>query len=206
MKRFFVFFLALVLMFSCSAIGETAEDWSAAPVITCAYEIAKGEIYLEWEGNAPFYGVQVAGKKEKVVNQNSATVKVEEGRQSISVRSLDKNKDENAKGIVDLDINALGGLHIDTDAFGLNSKNMIGGKVSKLDIDYSPSKIHDTMPEKLNAFTDSKGVVHFSFVLCAAALAQIARQPRLPEAVSRSFPQNRSGRGRFSRQNAPAPS
>lgn len=97
MKRFWIVLLLSVLCGVAVATAESDTAWRAAPVITQAYEIAPGELYLEWQGAAPVYQVHVDGEKVANTNVNHIRVKIKEGTHVLHVYPISEAKAADTK-------------------------------------------------------------------------------------------------------------
>lgn len=159
-----------VLLFPSVVICEETPDWSTAPIITKAYELESGKIYLEWQGKAPVYQVYMDGKSLTSVIVNNAIIPITKGTHSVTVYPINETK--NADTTLRLEIQGdgkvlgrLGGsIDIDLGALGLDPKKLTAGQPSKaLHIDYSPNPIFDSTPIIQEAFTDSKDRVCLLF-------------------------------------------
>lgn len=171
MKKWLILILAILLFAPC-ALCEEAE-WSAAPVITKAYELSGGKLYLEWEGNAPVYQVYMDGKSVSSVIVSSAIVDLKKGTHTLNVYPINESSAVDTK--IDLSINAgpsfagqsidVGGsIGFDLAALGLDHKNLTAGTPSlPLNIDYVENPILSAAPEKPEAFTDFDDFVHLTF-------------------------------------------
>ena len=171
MKKLFAFLFVIVLMIPCIAIGEaTEEEWRTAPVITHAYEISSGKLYLEWEGKAPVYQVYMDGKKVDDVIVNNAVIPVKDGSHSIIVYPINESKKADTKLELGIgsDIKIFGGLQgsigIDLATLGLDPQKLTAGNPSAtLSVDCNTSTLFDASPEQLEAMTDPEDRVHISF-------------------------------------------
>ena len=165
MKKLFAFFLAIGLMIPFAAISEAEEEWRTAPVITHAYELSAGKLYLEWEGHAPVYQVYMDGKSVADVIVNNAVISVKDGTHSILVYPINEAKSADTKIELGLNASVIGGsIGLDLAALGLDPKKMTAGDPSKaLNVDYTPNTIFEAKPEKLVATTDADDKVLLSF-------------------------------------------
>lgn len=167
MKKLTGIFLAVLtmLLFS-AAVCEDSSDWNSRPVITKAYELTAGKLYLEWQGNAPVYQVYMDGKAVASVIVSNAVISVKKGSHTISIYPITETKSADTK--VDVQINSVifsGGLEIDLASLGLDPKKLSAGTPSDtLYIDYTVNPIFSAVPDKLAAETDYKNRVLLSFV------------------------------------------
>ena len=169
MKRVLILIAAILLLSVPAARAESGAEWNAAPVITKAYELSAGELYLEWQGNAPVYQVYMDGKSVADVIVNNAVIPVKKGTHNILVYPISESKSADTK--LDLGLNiggdsiGLGGnLGLDLGALGLDPKKLAAGNPSEpLHIDYTADPIYNASPEELAAETDFGGRVHLSF-------------------------------------------
>ncbi len=164
MKKRALFFVVLLLLLSTAvAMGESAAEWSDAPVIKKAYELEAGKLYLEWQGNASGYHVYMDGKRVANVIVNNAVISITKGSHMICVYPVnDINKES------DVDIGVTAGnnfsidLGLDLSALGLN-KLVAGNPSDMLSIDYTPNLISGAVPDQLEAETDLEDRVQLSF-------------------------------------------
>lgn len=165
MKKMLVFLLVMVFLFSSAALGEETGDWQTAPVITQAYEISSGNLYLEWVGYAPVYQVYMDGENITSVIVNHAIIPVKTGTHSILVYPISESK--NADTRIELGLNAQiigGSIGLDLAALGLDPKKLMAGNPSMpLNIDYTADPVFNAVPEQLSAVTDSQDRVRLSF-------------------------------------------
>lgn len=169
MKKFFVFlFIAAFFLMPLTSLCETAEDWQIAPVLTKAYEISSGKLYLEWEGNAPVYQVYMDGKSISSVIVNNAVISISQGTHTIHIYPIDETKEADTTINIGVGSDKLKVLNldlgIDLALIGLDPKKLVAGTPSDaLYIDYSPNTIFITEPEQLQATTDLQDRVLLSF-------------------------------------------
>lgn len=162
MKRFWIVLLLSVLCGVAVATAESDTAWRAAPVITQAYEIAPGELYLEWQGAAPVYQVHVDGEKAANTNVNHIRVKIKEGTHVLHVYPISEAKAADIK--IELGMESFGNFGIDLAALGLNPKNLTAGTPSEpLNINYIESTIFNAEPVILQASTDFDDCVLLEF-------------------------------------------
>ena len=158
----------LVLLFVCLFVVAAAEDdmaWANAPVITKAYEISSGKLYIEWEGSAPVFQVYKDGQSVASVIVNNAVIPIEKGTHSISIYPINEVKSADTSFKVGVDIAGYGGeIGLDLGALGLDPKKLAAGNPSEtLSIDYIPDAIFDAQPEIKSAITDFNDHVVLSF-------------------------------------------
>lgn len=162
MKKLCAFLLVLAMLLSCAAMAEEDEAWRTAPVITKAYEIASGKLYLEWEGNAPLYRVYMDGASVADVIVNNAVIDVAKGTHIIFVYPVSEAKAVDTKIDFSLDNSVM--IGIDLAALGINPQNLAAGNPSApLNIDYMPNSLVTSVPEDLTATTDADNRVLLSF-------------------------------------------
>ena len=68
--------LMLVVLLACPAALAEDDAWADAPVITTAYELSPGKLYLAWTGFAPVYQVYMDGESVASVIVNNAVIDV----------------------------------------------------------------------------------------------------------------------------------
>ena len=159
MKKWLILILAILLFAPCALCEEA--DWSASPVITKAYELSGGKLYLEWEGNAPVYQVYMDGESVAEAVVSNAIIHVEQGTHTLNVYPVSENTSGDTK--VDLNFNIVS-FDLDLAALGLDHKNLTAGTSSlPLNIDYVENPILSAAPEKPEAFTDFDDFVHLTF-------------------------------------------
>ena len=165
MKKWLVSFLIIAMIISCAALGESSSNWQIAPVITQAYELSSGELYLEWEGAAPVYQVYMDGECIESTIVNNAILPVKNGTHSITVYPISEAKSADTKIELGLTAKVIGAsVGLDLAALGLDPKNLTAGTPSSpLNIDYTSSPIFSASPEELQAVTDPQNRVHLSF-------------------------------------------
>ena len=173
MKRILILFLIMLIVVPVLGCAQSA-DWAAAPVITKAYELSSGKLYLEWEGNAPLYQVYMDGKSVADVIVQNAVIPIEKGTHTLLVYPINESAAVNTT--IDLSINAEtpklagqginvgGSIGFDLAALGLDHKNLTAGTPSApLNIDYTPNLIGASTPDKPDAATDAQNCVLLSF-------------------------------------------
>lgn len=172
MKKVFCLFLMIAIFFIPCASAEQPNDWASAPIITEAYELSEGKLYLKWTGAAPVYQVYMDGQSVANVIVDNAVISIEKGTHAINVYPI--NEAKSADTTIDIglgfggklaDIVGLNGnLNFDLATLGLDPKNLTAGNPSEtLRVDYSPSAIFSTSPEKPNATTDFDDRVILTF-------------------------------------------
>ena len=173
MKKLFstcVFALALSLLIGQSVYAD-GEDWKTMPVITHIYELAKEKVFLEWEGNADLYRINIDGKDVSTVKLKNANINLKPGTHNIVIIPL-KYESRNADTRVDLNIDASvggqgvgGGGSIDLAALGIDPKDIKQGTQSKpFKMKYSVDPVMNAVPEVTGAYTDFDNRVVLSFV------------------------------------------
>ena len=165
MKRT-VFLLAVILLLTTGmAMCETASNWTDAPVITKAYEIESGKLYLEWQGNAILYQVYMDGESVASVIVNNAVIPLKNGSHMIYIFPIYETKAADTS--IDFDINSKlgsGGVRLDLAALGIDPKKLTAGNPSEvLSVDYTPDPIFNAAPDQLAAEMDFGDRVHLSF-------------------------------------------
>lgn len=156
--------LALLMVMCCFvAIAEEDNSWRTAPVITRAYEISSGKLYIEWEGNAPVYQVYLDGSSVASVVVNNAVIDIKKGTHTILVYPIVEDKAANTTLEVDFDIIGAS-LDVDLAMLGIDPKSLTAGTPSEpLYIDYAPDSVYAAVPENLTATTDFDDRVILSF-------------------------------------------
>lgn len=162
-KRLLALLLALSSVLSCGFCEEN--DWAAAPVITHAYEMTEGKLFLQWTGSAPVYQVYMDGESAASVIVTNAVIDIKKGTHAIYVYPINEDKTINTQFDVGLSASKIAGnISIDLAALGLDPKDLTAGTPSApLNIDYTPSAIFDAAPEQLVAVTDFDNHVSISF-------------------------------------------
>lgn len=153
-----------VLMLCCVISGFATEDdaWKTAPVITHAYEIDSGKMYLEWEGSALVYQVYVDGEKVVDVNVCNAVIPIKNGLHQIQVYPIYEYKAADTKVEINVSVIDIG---LDLATLGLDGKEMMAGVPSDVfSVDYVASTIFEAVPDQLAAVTDFDDTVSISFV------------------------------------------
>lgn len=164
MKKLFALML-LLLSVSC-AYCEESNVWRTAPVITKAYELSAGKLYLEWNGQAPVYQVYMDGRSVANVIVSNAVIDVKKGTHTILVYPINEAKAADTKVDIGVGSNSFigGNLEVDLALLGLDPKNLSAGAASvPLNIDYTPDPIFSTAPSEISASTDWNNMVHLSF-------------------------------------------
>lgn len=163
-KRLVSLILIVVLVFSIqiSAYAASSGDWSEMPTITDIYELEKGKVYLEWDGNATLYYVYVDGKKEQTVNLKSTSINIKEGAHQIIIVPISLES-KNVNTNVELGYGDFSGS-IDLAALGIDPKNIYQGTASKTyKLNYTVNPFLNAVPEVLGATTDFEDRVCLSF-------------------------------------------
>lgn len=165
MKKTLVLLLAVLLSFTGMVYAAETEGWQTAPVITQAYEISSGNIYLEWMGSAPVYQVHMDGESVASVVVNHAVIPVKAGTHSFVVYPISESKSADTKVELGLNATVIGGsIGLDLAALGLDPKKLVAGDPSSpVNIDYMDAAIFNATPEQLCAVTDSQNRVLLSF-------------------------------------------
>ena len=168
MKKGFWAAVCLCLAVAALAAPATAEEQESGitiPVITSAYELSSGKIYLEWSGNAPVYRVYVDGEAKMDTNVSNANVSLNPGTHTLLVYPFSESK--NAETTIDLGVDIMnygGSISLDLAALGLDPKKLTAGTPSApLNIDYRPDSIFESAPDKFSAITDQDDRVLLSF-------------------------------------------
>lgn len=165
MKKLLILLLGILLLLSSAATAEESDAWRTAPVITTAYEMSAGKLYIEWEGNAPVYQVYMDGESVANVIVCNAVINVSKGTHTILVYPISEAKSADTKVDFSLDAKLIGGsFGLDLAALGLDPKNLAAGDPSvPLYIDYTPDQLMSAVPEDLTATTDFDDRVLLSF-------------------------------------------
>lgn len=116
MKRFWIVLLLSVLCGVAVATAESDTAWRAAPVITQAYEIAPGELYLEWRVLHRFIRCTWTVKSCQY-DGNHIRVKIKEGTHVLHVYPISEAKAADTK--IELGWKSFGNFGIDLAALGL---------------------------------------------------------------------------------------
>lgn len=166
MKKLLTIIFVILLCTGTLAIGEEDDTWRTAPIITNAYELSSGKLYLEWEGYAPVYQVYMDGKSVTDVIVSNAVIDITKGTHTILVYPINEAKSADTKINIGSDNALIGGnLEVDLAILGLDPKNLTAGSPSAaLNIDYTPNPILNAAPDELTATTDFDNVVQLSFV------------------------------------------
>lgn len=165
MKKTLAVLLAVLLPFTGIVFAEATDEWQTAPVITQAYEISSGNVYLEWVGYAPVYQVHMDGESAASVIVNHAVIPVKAGTHSFVVYPISESKSADTKLEVGLNASVIGGsIGLDLAALGLDPKKLVAGNPSlPVNIDYMDAAIFNATPEQLCAVTDAQNRVQLSF-------------------------------------------
>lgn len=157
--------LAMVVWNPTAAEEEAAEPGILVPVITSAYELSAGKLYLEWTGNAPVYQVFVDGSSVTSVIVTNTTITLERGTHTIRVYPFSEKN--NADTTIDFGLNILkagGNISLDLAALGLDPKKLTAFTPSEpLNIDYRPDSVFESAPDKFSAITDQNDRILLSF-------------------------------------------
>ncbi len=170
MKKPSVLLLCLVLFLIPSfSFGEEKSDWADAPIITKAYELESGKLYLEWDGNAPIYQVYMDGASVANVIVTNAVIPIKRGTHNICVYPINESKSADTAMNIGFDMGNKsifeGSLGFDLATLGLDPKKLTAGTASdSLYIDYNPDMLYNSAPDELAASTDFDNRVNLSFV------------------------------------------
>ena len=156
--------VAIVLVLSVHITALAAgDDWKTKPTITHAYELSKEKIFLEWEGKADLYRVNIDGKETATVNVKSATVDLKAGVHNIIIVPL-MLKSKNADTKIELNLRDIGGGSIDLAALGIDPKDVHQGTQSEpFKMNYSVDTFLNATPEVKGAYTDFDDNVVLTF-------------------------------------------
>lgn len=168
MKKLFAVFFVMLLCLCGLALADD-DAWMNPPVITAAYEISAGKLYLEWQGSAPVYQVYMDGQSVASAIVSNAIIPISKGTHAISVYPINETK--NADTTLELGFNGkvlkqdVGtSITLDLGALGLDPKKLVAGNPSEtLSIDYIPDAVFDAQPEIKSAITDFNDHVVLSF-------------------------------------------
>ena len=166
MKKCWIIFLLLLCLFSISCLGEENDNWHEAPVITKAYELSAGKLYLEWEGNAPAYQLHMDGKAIAVATMKNAIISLKKGTHTILIYPVnDAGSVANAEKVLQFDIDIIGAsIGLDLAALGLNPQNLTAGTSSlPFSIDYTENPIYKSVPQITSISTDELDRVVITF-------------------------------------------
>jgi len=166
MKKWLIWVLFILLALVPTALCEESDQWRTAPVITTAYELSSGQLYLEWEGYAPVYQVYMDGKSVANVIVSNAVLPIKAGTHTISVYPINEAKSADTKVEIGIEGNNIigGNLNLDLAALGLDPKNLTAGTPSaSLSVDYIADPIFSSAPDELAAITDFEDRVLLSF-------------------------------------------
>ncbi len=185
-KPVYLLFILLIsaALFFLPAYAEEENEWKEKPSITHIYELSKGKILLEWQGNASLYQVYVDGEKAASVNLPNTVIDLKSGIHQITVIPSAAISKEGGNAVsIDLQVEGLAeilkllhipglvnlgdialGLDIDLGKFGIDAKDLLLGNPSDtVKINYTPNSITDSRPEILSAYTASDERVILSF-------------------------------------------
>jgi len=143
-------------------------DWKTMPEITHVYELSKEKFFLEWEGKANLYRINIDGKDVSTVKINNANINLKEGTHNIVIVPL-KYESKNADTRVALNFGTgaagiEGGGSIDLAALGIDPKDIKQGTQSKpFKMKYSVDPVVNAVPEVKGAYTDFNDRVLISF-------------------------------------------
>ncbi len=143
------------------------EDWDEMPMITHAYELSKGTIFLEWDGKADLYQIYIDGKNITTVKIKSALVDLKQGKHQITVVPINiTSKDVDTRLSLDISLSKLmvAGGSIDLGSFGIDPKDLLQGTPSEtFSINYTTNPLLSAVPEVVSAFTDFDENVSITF-------------------------------------------
>lgn len=163
-KLFGICTIVLILSFM-TYIPVLAEDddWKTTPEITHVYELSKEKVYLEWEGKADLYRINVDGKDVKTVKINNASIDVKTGSHTITIVPI-KLQSKNANTQIELNIANYAGGSIDLGALGVDPKDILQGNQSKpYKLKYNVNPILNAVPTVNGAYTDFDNRVLLTF-------------------------------------------
>lgn len=156
----------IVLMFSFMTYipvlaGE--DDWETMPELTHIYELAKEKFYLEWEGKADLYRINVDGKDVKTVKINNTNIDLKTGGHTITIVPI-KLQSKNANTKIDINVANIGGGSIDLGALGVDPKDILQGNQSKpYKMNYNTNPVLNATPIITGAYTDFNDRVLLTF-------------------------------------------
>ena len=176
----------LLLLFNAAVFAANNDSWDEKPVLTQVFELAKGKIFLEWDGKADLYQVYVDGENVSTVNLKYAIVDMKDGVHQIAVIPVDKvTKDDSNNFSLGAKVSGLNqlskllggkvlssvlpedfgfGLSLDLGALGIDKKDLLMGNVSDtFRINYKANPIFTAVPEIIDAETDPDERVVLSF-------------------------------------------
>ncbi len=176
----------LLFLFNAAVFAANNDSWDEKPVLTQVFELAKGKIFLEWDGKADLYQVYVDGENVSTVNLKYAIVDMKDGVHQIAVIPVDKvTKDDGNNFSLDAKVSGLNqlskllggkvlssvlpedfgfGLSLDLGALGIDKKDLLMGNVSDtFRINYKANPIFTAVPEIIDAETDPDERVVLSF-------------------------------------------
>ena len=161
MRKVLILLFTLLLISTTAVQAEEDTRWAEAPIITQAYEIAEGKLYLEWIGNSPLYQVYMDGVSVADATVENAIIPIEKGTHTIYVYPVSEIKSADTK--INLNFNVVG-FDFDLAALGLDHKNLAAGTPSSpLNIDYAPSPIFAAVPDKPVASVNREDRVVLTF-------------------------------------------
>ena len=164
MKNLFrIWFATIVLVLSMGmTVFAADDDWKTMPTITHAYELSKDKIFLQWEGKADLYRINIDGKEVATVKVKSATVDVKPGVHNIIVIPLHLES-KNADTKLELNVGEAGGS-IDLATLGVDPKDVRQGTQSEaFKMNYSVDTLLNATPEVKQANTDFHDNVLLTF-------------------------------------------
>lgn len=148
-------FVALILTLLIGLpVFAADDDWKSMPVITQVYELSKEEVYLQWDGEADLYYVNVDGKKVATVKINNAIIKVKPGVHNIVIVPIKLvSKDVDTK--IELGVAKVANGSIDLGALGIDPKDILQGDQSEtFKLNFSENSFYKAVPEIKDAYTD----------------------------------------------------
>lgn len=155
-----VFFLIFLLSVSAFA---NSDDWKDMPIITHVYELSRGKITLEWEGNSDIYQIYVDGENADTVNIKTAIIQIKPGLHQITVVPINYES-KNVNTNIEINIERIMSGSIDLGSLGIDPKILLQGTPSEtFMINYTENPLLSAVPQVVNAFTDFDGRVLLSF-------------------------------------------
>ena len=167
MKRL-ILLVVMMLTMGMIVYGDETESSSfgEVPVITQAYEVSSGKLFIAWTGDAPLFRVLMDGKKVADVAVNEAKFEVSNGTHSIVVYPIVKKDKGDSSVHVGVDVLDKVGFDVGFDlaSLGLNAKDLTAGEPSDaLRIDFMEDSLIDAEIETPTAITDEEDRVQLSF-------------------------------------------
>ncbi len=139
------------------------DDWETVPELTHIYELAKEKFYLEWEGKADLYRINVDGKDVKTVKINNTNIDLKTGGHTITIVPI-KLQSKNANTKIDINVANIGGGSIDLGALGVDPKDILQGNQSKpYKMNYNTNPVLNATPIITGAYTDFNDRVLLTF-------------------------------------------